>query len=102
MFEVGKPRPKWCSFLSTGARRDRPPPPRSPEPSRGSVSRRGRSGMAGRLYTKSHEWLTVEGKSVTVGITDFAQAQLGDVVFLELPSPGRKLDAGESFGVGVS
>ena len=33
--------------------------------------------MAGRLYTKSHEWLTVEGKSATVGITDFAQAQLG-------------------------
>jgi glycine cleavage system H protein len=55
--------------------------------------------MAGRLYTKSHEWLTVEGKSITVGITDFAQAQLGDVVFLELPNPGRKLDAGESFGV---
>ena len=55
--------------------------------------------MAGRLYTKSHEWLTVEGKSITVGITDFAQSQLGDVVFLELPKPGRKLDAGESFGV---
>jgi glycine cleavage system H protein len=55
--------------------------------------------MAGRLYTKSHEWLTVEGKSVTVGITDFAQAQLGDVVFLELPNPGRKLETGESFGV---
>jgi glycine cleavage system H protein len=55
--------------------------------------------MAERRYTKSHEWLIVEGKSVTVGITDFAQAQLGDVVFLELPSPGRKLDAGESFGV---
>lgn len=55
--------------------------------------------MAGRLYSKSHEWLTVEGKSVTVGITDFAQAQLGDVVFLELPNPGRKLEAGESFGV---
>src|SRR5713226_5698100 len=55
--------------------------------------------MAGRLYTKSHEWLTVDGKSVTVGITDFAQAQLGDVVFLELPNPGRKLAAGESFGV---
>src|ERR1700680_3439396 len=55
--------------------------------------------MAERRYTKSHEWLTVEGNSVTVGITDFAQAQLGDVVFLELPSPGRKLDSGESFGV---
>ncbi len=55
--------------------------------------------MAGRLYTKSHEWLVVEGKTITVGITDFAQAQLGDVVFLELPNPGRKLEAGESFGV---
>ena len=55
--------------------------------------------MADRRYTKSHEWLSVEGKSVTVGITDFAQAQLGDVVFLELPSPGRKLDVGDSFGV---
>jgi glycine cleavage system H protein len=55
--------------------------------------------MAGRLYTKSHEWLTVDGKSATVGITDFAQSQLGDVVFLELPNPGRKLEAGESFGV---
>ena len=55
--------------------------------------------MAGRLYTKNHEWLTVDGKTVTVGITDFAQAQLGDVVFLELPNPGRKLEAGESFGV---
>ena len=55
--------------------------------------------MAGRLYTKSHEWLTVDGKSVTVGITDFAQSQLGDVVFLELPKPGRKLDVGETFGV---
>ncbi len=55
--------------------------------------------MAGRLFTKSHEWVMVEGKTVTVGITDFAQAQLGDVVFLELPNPGRKLAAGESFGV---
>src|SRR5438270_6251330 len=55
--------------------------------------------MAGRLYTKTHEWLTADGKTVTVGITDFAQSQLGDVVFLELPNAGRKLDAGESFGV---
>jgi glycine cleavage system H protein len=55
--------------------------------------------MADRRYTKSHEWLTVDGKTVTVGITDFAQSQLGDVVFLELPAPGRKLAAGETFGV---
>jgi glycine cleavage system H protein len=55
--------------------------------------------MAERRYTKSHEWLDVDGKNVTVGITDFAQSQLGDVVFLELPAPGRKLAAGETFGV---
>jgi glycine cleavage system H protein len=55
--------------------------------------------MAERRYTKSHEWLTVDGKTATVGITDFAQSQLGDVVFMELPAPGRKLDVHETFGV---
>lgn len=55
--------------------------------------------MADRRYTKTHEWITVEGKTATVGITDFAQAQLGDVVFLELPNPGRKVAPGETFGV---
>jgi glycine cleavage system H protein len=52
-----------------------------------------------RRYTKTHEWVTVDGKTVTLGITDFAQSQLGDVVFLELPSTGRKLAVRESFGV---
>jgi glycine cleavage system H protein len=55
--------------------------------------------MAERRYTKSHEWLTVDGKTATIGITDFAQSQLGDVVFMELPAAGRKLDVGETFGV---
>src|SRR5579859_24235 len=55
--------------------------------------------MAERRYTKTHEWLVVDGKTATVGITDFAQAQLGDVVFLELPKPGRKVAQGEAFGV---
>jgi glycine cleavage system H protein len=55
--------------------------------------------MAERRYTKTHEWLVVDGKTATVGITDFAQAQLGDVVFLELPKPGRKVALGEAFGV---
>ncbi len=55
--------------------------------------------MAERRYTKTHEWLIIDGKPATVGITDFAQAQLGDVVFLDLPSPGRKVALGESFGV---
>jgi glycine cleavage system H protein len=55
--------------------------------------------MAERRYTKTHEWITVDGKTATVGITDFAQAQLGDVVFLDLPKPGRKVSRGEAFGV---
>jgi glycine cleavage system H protein len=55
--------------------------------------------MAERRYTKTHEWVSVDGKHATIGITDFAQAQLGDVVFLELPTPGRKLAARETFGV---
>jgi glycine cleavage system H protein len=55
--------------------------------------------MADRRYTKTHEWVTVDGKQATVGITDFAQSQLGDVVFLELPTTGRKLASRETFGV---
>ena len=55
--------------------------------------------MADRRYTKRHEWVMVDGKEATIGITDFAQSQLGDVVFLELPAAGRKLSARESFGV---
>jgi glycine cleavage system H protein len=52
-----------------------------------------------RRYSETHEWVAVEGEVATIGITDFAQAQLGDVVFLELPRVGQKLSAGESFGV---
>ena len=55
--------------------------------------------MADRRYTKTHEWITLDGKHATIGITDFAQSQLGDVVFLELPSAGRKVAAREAFGV---
>ncbi len=55
--------------------------------------------MADRRYSKTHEWVAVDGKHATIGITDFAQSQLGDVVFLELPSAGRKVAAREAFGV---
>ena len=55
--------------------------------------------MAERKYSETHEWVTLDGDIATVGITDFAQSQLGDVVFLELPRVGQKLNAGESFGV---
>jgi glycine cleavage system H protein len=49
-------------------------------------------------YAKSHEWVRLDGDIATVGITDFAQSELGDVVFVELPAVGRALAAGESFG----
>ena len=49
-------------------------------------------------YTKTHEWVRVEGETATVGITEHAQDELGDVVFVELPEEGRTLDAGEAFG----
>ena len=45
-------------------------------------------------YTKEHEWIRVEGDQATVGITDFAQGQLGDVVFVELPEAGRQVSKG--------
>ncbi len=50
-------------------------------------------------YTKEHEWIRVEGDRGRVGITQFAQEQLGDVVFVELPPVGRQLKAMEAFGV---
>lgn len=50
-------------------------------------------------YAKTHEWVRVEGDEVTVGITDYAQHALGDVVFAELPELGRNLTIGEPFGV---
>jgi glycine cleavage system H protein len=49
-------------------------------------------------YTKDHEWIRPQGDRGVVGITHHAQAQLGDVVFVELPALGRKLEAGEVFG----
>ena len=49
-------------------------------------------------YTKEHEWIKLEGAMGTVGITDYAQHELGDVVFVELPKIGAKINAGQSFG----
>lgn len=50
-------------------------------------------------YAKSHEWVRVDGDEVVVGISDYAQHALGDVVFAELPEIGRQLSVGETFGV---
>jgi glycine cleavage system H protein len=49
-------------------------------------------------YTKDHEWIRVEGSAGVVGITEYAQGELGDVVFVELPAVGKKIQHGESFG----
>jgi glycine cleavage system H protein len=49
-------------------------------------------------YTKEHEWIQVDGKIGTVGITDYAQNSLGDIVFVDLPKVGDTIEAGKSFG----
>lgn len=49
-------------------------------------------------YTKEHEWIRVEGGVGTVGVTDFAQSELGDVVYVDLPKVGTKIEAGKPFG----
>lgn len=52
-----------------------------------------------RYFTEDHEWIEVEGDTGTVGITDYAQGQLGDITFVELPSVGRAVTKGESVSV---
>jgi glycine cleavage system H protein len=50
--------------------------------------------MSQLRFTKDHEWIRVEGTTATVGITDYAQSQLGDIVFVEVPAKGKSLNAG--------
>lgn len=50
-------------------------------------------------YTKDHEWIRLDGEYATVGISDYAQSQLGDIVFVDLPAPGKKVDAGDEVAV---
>ena len=49
-------------------------------------------------YAKSHEWLLLEGETATIGITDYAQSSLGDIVFVELPKVGQEIEVGSTFG----
>ena len=51
-----------------------------------------------RRYTKEHEWIQINGSAATVGITDYAQESLGDIVFVETPKVGAELSAGKTFG----
>ena len=50
------------------------------------------------LYTKDHEWVLIEGDTAVVGITDFAQGELGDIVYVEITTEGEEVNAGEVFG----
>ncbi|CAM4019453.1 Glycine cleavage system H protein [Novosphingobium lubricantis] len=52
-----------------------------------------------RYFTKDHEWIAVEGGEATVGITDYAQGQLGDITFVDLPEPGAQIGMGDSASV---
>jgi glycine cleavage system H protein len=52
-----------------------------------------------RYYTEDHEWLDVDGATATVGITDYAQSQLGDIVFVEVPEEGRSVSKGDDAAV---
>jgi glycine cleavage system H protein len=54
---------------------------------------------ADRRYTTEHEWIKAEGETYVVGITSFAQDQLGDIVYVELPKVGDRIEAGKTFGV---
>lgn len=49
-------------------------------------------------YTRTHEWIRIEGDTATVGITEYAQSELGDIVYVDLPTPGRAVQAGQTFG----
>ncbi len=55
--------------------------------------------MANRKYSEDHEWVEVEGETGMIGISDYAQEQLGDVVFVELPDVGKTLDRGDEAAV---
>lgn len=53
----------------------------------------------GLYFTKSHEWVKVEGDTATIGVSDYAQSELGDITYLELPEPGSQVSRGEPLGV---
>ena len=68
------------------------------KPARGTLYNKAMSYPGNYRYAKSHEWLLLEGDTATVGITDYAQNSLGDIVFVELPKVGQEIEAGSTFG----
>ena len=53
------------------------------------------------LFTKEHEWLRIADDTASIGISDHAQKELGEIVYIELPKPGMKFNSGESFGLSL-
>src|SRR5258708_27140976 len=111
-FAAKEPRLRWfrLRFTSERARRRRKRWHRL-RPRRSEAKIVGRPGKAGSSkrskrmaypanyrYTNQHEWVDAKGDVATVGITDYAQHELGDVVFVELPKPGTKVTAGKTLG----
>ncbi|MBO7643453.1 MAG: glycine cleavage system protein GcvH [Bacteroidales bacterium] len=54
--------------------------------------------IEGLLYSESHEWVKVEGDLAVIGVSDFAQAEMGDITYVDLPAEGDEIEAGEEFG----
>ena len=52
-----------------------------------------------RLYTREHEWAKIDGQTAVIGITDYAQSSLGDIVYVEMPKPGASIERGKPMGV---
>jgi len=70
----------------------------TPEPLQGRYTRNDMPYPADYKYTKEHEWLKIDGNTGVIGITDYAQNSLGDIVFVELPKVGQEITAGQTFG----
>lgn len=67
-------------------------------PAKASIKSMSMNFPANLRYTKDHEWISLEGDVATIGITDYAQRELGDIVYVEVDTIGKKLEAGEVFG----
>src|SRR4029078_5681320 len=97
------PWTRWCSpsCAARGCRCGAPPRPSFPTPTSAEPAN-ARGSVMTTLYTTDHEWLRIEDDVATIGVTDYAQSQLGDVVFVELPKIGRSLKKAEGAAVGES